>query len=106
LGNQLIALAGGCKTKKLTYGHRGQNQPCMDVTTRHCIITSQNHGFAVQAHTMPKNIEAWFVNLHDNSNEGIRFTNRNVRAVQFHPESYPGPTDAQYLFTEFINSIQ
>ena len=77
----------------------------MDVTTNHCIITSQNHGFAVQANSMPNNIKPWFINLHDKSNEGIQFTNRKVRAVQFHPESYPGPVDAQYLFAEFIDSI-
>jgi carbamoyl-phosphate synthase small subunit len=105
LGNQLLALAGGCKTKKLKYGHRGQNQPCMDTTTKHSIITSQNHGFAVQNDSMPKNIKPWFINVHDNSNEGIRFTNKQARAVQFHPESFPGPVDAQYLFAEFVNSI-
>jgi carbamoyl-phosphate synthase small subunit len=54
---------------------------------------------------MPKNIKPWFINVHDNSNEGIRFTNKQARAVQFHPESFPGPVDAQYLFAEFVNSI-
>lgn len=105
LGNQLIAHAGGCSTKKLIYGHRGQNQPCIDLTSSQCIITSQNHGFAVEEKTMPKNIKPWFVNLHDHSNEGIFFTDRPARSIQFHPESFPGPTDADYLFAEFVNSI-
>ena len=106
LGNQLISLAGGCKTKKLKYGHRSVNQPCMDLTTNHCIITSQNHGFAVQDASMPPNIKPWFVNLNDNSNEGIYYTDRPARAVQFHPESWPGPVDAHYLFADFVNSIK
>lgn len=106
LGNQILALAGGCKTAKLKYGHRGQNQPCMDVDTGRCIVTSQNHGFAVVEKSMPKNIKPWFVNLHDNSNEGIQFTDRPARAVQFHPESDPGPEDAHYLFKTFIDSLK
>lgn len=105
LGNQILALAGGCKTSKLHYGHRGQNQPCRDQNTKQCIITSQNHGFAVDEKSLPKNIKPWFVNLHDGSIEGIQFTNKPARAVQFHPEHTPGPTDASYLFEEFINSL-
>lgn len=106
LGNQLVSLAGGCTTKKLKYGHRSVNQPCMDLTTNHCIVTSQNHGFAVQDDSMPKNIKPWFVNLNDQSNEGIYYTDRPARAVQFHPESWPGPVDAHYLFADFVNSIK
>ena len=106
LGNQLLSLAGGCKTKKLKYGHRGQNQPCEDVLKNHCIVTSQNHGFAVQEDSMPKNIKPWFKNLHDDSIEGMQFTDRPARAVQFHPESYPGPNDARYLFADFIKTIK
>lgn len=106
LGNQILALAGGCKTEKLPYGHRGQNQPCMDVDSGHCIVTSQNHGFAVTKKGMPKNIKPWFTNLHDDSIEGIYFTDRPARSVQFHPESTPGPVDASYLFETFINSLQ
>jgi len=106
LGNQLIALAGGCTTRKLKYGHRSVNQPVMDVTNNHCLITSQNHGFAVQESSFPKNVKPWFVNLNDNSNEGILYTDRPARAVQFHPESWPGPTDAHYLFADFVNSIK
>lgn len=105
LGNQILALAGGAKTAKLPYGHRGQNQPCIDVDTGHCIVTSQNHGFAVQEKSLPKNIKPWFKNLHDQSIEGVQFTDRPARAVQFHPESFPGPEDAQYLFKTFIDSL-
>ncbi|MFT5036588.1 MAG: carbamoyl-phosphate synthase small subunit [Candidatus Azotimanducaceae bacterium] len=104
LGNQILALAGGCTTSKLPYGHRGVNQPCMDADTGHCIITSQNHGFAVDD-KLPKGIKPWFTNLHDGSIEGIQFVNKKARAVQFHPESFPGPDDAQYLFKTFIDSI-
>lgn len=106
LGNQILALAGGAQTQKLPYGHRGQNQPCMDVDTGHCIVTSQNHGFAVTKKGMPKHMKPWFVNLHDDSIEGVYFTDRPARSVQFHPESTPGPVDAAYLFETFINSLQ
>ena len=106
LGNQLLALAGGCKTTKLKYGHRSVNQPCMDLTTKHCIVTSQNHGFALTSSSFPKNIKPWFVNLNDQSNEGMYYTDRPARAVQFHPESWPGPVDAHYLFADFVNSIK
>lgn len=106
LGNQILSLAGGAKTGKLPYGHRGQNQPCMDVDTGKCIVTSQNHGFAVQEKSLTKNIKPWFINLHDNSIEGVQFTDRPARAVQFHPESFPGPEDANYLFKDFIDSLK
>jgi carbamoyl-phosphate synthase small subunit len=106
LGNQILALAGKAKTKKLLFGHRGQNQPCMEVKTGRCLITSQNHGFAVEEKSLPKNIKPWFVNLHDQSIEGIEYTDRPARSVQFHPESFPGPTDSEYLFVEFIDSLK
>ena len=105
LGNQLISLASGAKTYKLKYGHRGQNQPCKDTLTGKCIITSQNHGFAVDEKTLPKNIRTWFSNINDKTNEGIYFTDKNIRSVQFHPESTPGPNDANYLFKEFVDSL-
>ena len=102
LGNQLIALASGAKTYKLKFGHRGQNQPCKDLTNGKCVITSQNHGYAIDESTLPKNIKPWFKNINDESNEWILFTNKNIRSVQFHPESFPGPTDSEYLFKEFV----
>ena len=105
MGNQLLALASGGKTYKLKYGHRGQNQPCVDVMTHKCIITSQNHGFAVDAKTLPKGVQVWFENANDRTNEGIRYKKGNIRSVQFHPEATPGPQDASYLFEEFVKSV-
>ena len=105
LGNQLLALAGWAKTYKLSYGHRGQNQPCKDLETWKCIITSQNHSFAVDETTLPKNIKPWFKNINDGSNEWIYFLDKNIRSVQFHPESSPGPNDSVYLFKQFVDGL-
>jgi len=105
LGNQLLALASWAETYKLKYGHRWQNQPCKDLETGKCIITSQNHGYAINNSTLPKEIKPWFKNINDDTNEGIRFVNKNIRSVQFHPESDPGPNDSQYLFKNFVESL-
>lgn len=105
LGNQLLALAAGADTYKLSYGHRSVNQPCTDEKTGRCIITSQNHGFAIKEKTLPKGWEVWFKNANDGTVEGIRNRTRPWRAVQFHPEAAPGPEDAAYLFDEFIASL-
>lgn len=105
LGNQLLALAAGAKTYKLKYGHRGQNQPCIDSETGRCYITSQNHGFAVDAKTLPEGWEEWFTNANDASNEGIKHKKNMWRSVQFHPEASPGPTDTAWIFDEFIASL-
>ncbi len=105
LGNQLLALAAGGKTYKLKYGHRGQNQPCIEAATGRCYITSQNHGFAVDVKTLPSGWEEWFKNANDDSNEGIRHKTKPWRSVQFHPEACPGPTDTAWIFDEFINSL-
>ncbi len=105
LGSQILALAAGGDTFKLKFGHRGQNQPVMDVRNRKCIITSQNHGFAVDMKSMDSNWQEWFVNLNDQTNEGIRHKKKPFLAVQFHPEASPGPVDGSYLFDEFINLI-
>jgi carbamoyl-phosphate synthase small subunit len=102
LGNQIMALAAGADTYKLPYGHRGQNQPCVDVETNRCYITSQNHGYAVRGETLPKGWEPWFVNANDNTIEGIRSVNRPFSAVQFHPEGCPGPRDTEYLIDRFV----
>jgi carbamoyl-phosphate synthase small subunit len=110
LGNQLMALAVGGDTYKLKYGHRGANQPCLEwkeesgkwkVTDR-CIITSQNHGFAVDEKKLPNGWHVWFTNANDGTVEGITHESGKFRAVQFHPEATPGPEDANYLFDEFI----
>ncbi len=105
LGHQLLALAAGANTYKLKYGHRSQNQPVIDVQTKKCIITSQNHGFAVDNKTLPKEWEPWFLNLNDQTNEGIRHKSGRFRSVQFHPEASPGPVDAAYLFDDFLKVV-
>jgi carbamoyl-phosphate synthase small subunit len=105
LGNQLLALAAGAKTYKLKYGHRSHNQPCIDVATGRCYITSQNHGFAVNEKALARDWEPWFTNANDNSNEGIRHKKMPWRSAQFHPEAAPGPTDTAWLFDDFIASL-
>jgi carbamoyl-phosphate synthase small subunit len=104
LGNQLLALAAGGRTYKLKFGHRGQNQPCLEVGTPRCYITSQNHGFAVDTASLPPGWTAWFRNANDGTNEGIRHARRPVFGVQFHPEACPGPTDTEFLFDEFLEA--
>jgi len=105
LGNQLLALAAGAKTYKLKYGHRGQNQPCIDLETGRCYITSQNHGFAVDGKTLSDGWEEWFMNANDASNEGVRHKSKQWRSVQFHPEACPGPTDTAWIFDRFLADL-
>ncbi len=105
LGNQLLAHALWAKTYKMKYGHRGQNQPCKDLQTWKCIITSQNHWFAIDESTLPRSVKPWFTNINDKTNEWIYHTRKNARSVQFHPESSPWPNDSQYLFETFISSL-
>lgn len=106
LGNQLLAIAAGGSTYKLPYGNRGQNQPCMDTLTGRCLISSQNHGFAVDTKTLPPEWTEYFVNLNDGSNEGIIHKTKPFFTVQFHPEAKNGPTDPEYLFDMFINKVR
>ena len=105
LGNQLLALAAGASTYKLKYGHRGQNQPCIESGSGRCYITSQNHGFAVDEKSLPADWLPWFTNANDGSNEGIRHKKMPWRSVQFHPEASPGPTDTKWIFDEFLSSL-
>lgn len=105
LGHQMLALAVGAETYKLKYGHRSQNQPVIDEQTGHCYITSQNHGFAVDTRTLPGDWQAWFTNLNDDTNEGIRHASKPWMSVQFHPEAAPGPVDTEYLFDDFIKMV-
>jgi carbamoyl-phosphate synthase small subunit len=106
LGNQIMALAAGADTYKLPYGHRGQNQPCSEVGTQRCYITSQNHGYAVRGDTLPLGWEPWFVNANDGTIEGIRSTKAPFSAVQFHPEGCPGPRDTEFLIDAFIRQVK
>ncbi|MFC1679581.1 glutamine-hydrolyzing carbamoyl-phosphate synthase small subunit [Elusimicrobiota bacterium] len=106
LGSQILALAAGAKTYKLTFGHRGQNQPVRIEGERRGYITSQNHGYAVDAATLPEGWEPWFINLNDDTNEGIRHSKKPVSGVQFHPEAMPGPVDTGFLFDEFASSLK
>ena len=105
LGNQLLARAAGAKTYKLKYGHRSHNQPVQMVGTNKCFITSQNHGYAVDASTLPEYWEPLFVNMNDGSNEGIRHKTNPWFSAQFHPEACSGPTDTEWMFDQFIGSL-
>ncbi len=106
LGNQLLAKAAGAKTYKLKYGHRSHNQPVQRVGTTQCFITSQNHGYAVDASTLPSDWEPLFVNMNDGSNEGIRHKSNPWMSAQFHPEACSGPVDTEFLFDEFVAMLK
>lgn len=106
LGHQLLALAAGAQTRKMKFGNRGHNIPCTDMITGRCYITSQNHGYAVDTATLPKNWAELFVNANDGSNEGIFHKELPFFSVQFHPESTPGPQDTEFLFERFIGLVE
>ena len=106
LGNQLLALAAGGDTYKLKFGHRAQNQPTIQVGSRRCFITTQNHGFAVSEKKLPEGFARWFYNANDNTNEGIIHEKLPFFSVQFHPEATPGPTDTEWLFDYFMERIK
>ncbi|MBI4359677.1 MAG: gamma-glutamyl-gamma-aminobutyrate hydrolase family protein, partial [Candidatus Jacksonbacteria bacterium] len=106
LGNQILALAAGAKTYKLKYGHRGQNQPVIDKLQNKAYITTQNHGFAVDEKTLPKNWHVWFRNLNDQTVEGLRHKRNPWMSVQFHPEACPGPTDTEWVFDDWLKLVQ
>ncbi len=107
LGHQLMALATGADTYKLKYGHRGGNHPVKDLAAGRVYISSQNHGYAVDPKTLdPAVCEEAFVNVNDGTNEGLRYKNKNIFTVQFHPEACPGPQDSSYLFDRFIENIR
>ncbi|MDR2404385.1 MAG: carbamoyl phosphate synthase small subunit [Spirochaetaceae bacterium] len=126
LGNQIMALAAGADTYKLPYGHRGQNQPCLEAGSAgnggrvfagspagrggfvagRCYITSQNHGYAVRRESLPKTWEPWFINANDGTIEGIRSSAGPFSAVQFHPEGCPGPRDTEFLIDRFLEEVR
>jgi len=105
MGNQLLSMAGGARTYKLKYGHRSHNQPVIMAGTNRCFITSQNHGYAVDNGTLGEEWEPYFINLNDQTNEGIKHQTKPFFSVQFHPEASSGPTDTEFLFDEFLNLI-
>jgi carbamoyl-phosphate synthase small subunit len=106
LGHQLLGLAMGGETFKLKFGHRGANHPVKQLETGKIEITSQNHGFAVEPHSLPEEVAVTHVNLYDGTVEGLRHRTRPVFSVQYHPEASPGPHDADYLFDDFIDLIE
>jgi carbamoyl-phosphate synthase small subunit len=106
LGHQLLALSQGAGTSKLKYGHRGANQPVKDLNTGRVYITSQNHGYAVVADSLPEQASLRFVNANDGTCEGIEYHNMPAFSVQFHPEAAAGPLDTRFLFDQFIDLIQ
>ena len=106
LGHQLLGQAFGGTTYKMKFGHRGGNQPIKDLTTGRIEITSHNHGFAVDADSLPSDVEVTHINLNDNTVAGLRHKSLPVFCVQYHPESAPGPHDSEYLFERFIDLMR
>ncbi|MBD3401297.1 glutamine-hydrolyzing carbamoyl-phosphate synthase small subunit [candidate division GN15 bacterium] len=121
LGNQVLARAVGADTFKLKFGHRSHNQPCVELalnpdpeprptrrepTTGRCVITSQNHGFAVRRDGLPDDWRVWFANANDGTVEGIRHVSKPFQAVQFHPEAKPGPVDTAWIFDDFVAQVK
>lgn len=106
LGHQLMALATGADTYKLKYGHRGGNHPVKDLATGRVYISSQNHGYAVDAKALDEKVAVpAFTNVNDGTNEGLKYVGKNIFTVQFHPEACPGPQDSAYLFDRFITMM-
>ena len=106
LGNQLMALAAGADTYKLKYGHRSHNQPVLEVGTDKAYITSQNHGFAIDNESLSEDWDPYFINLNDNTNEGMKHISKPFFSTQFHPEASGGPTDTAHLFDDFIDQVE
>lgn len=107
LGHQLMALATGCDTEKMKYGHRGANHPVKDLKTGRVYISSQNHGYMVKEDSVPSDIaEVAFINVNDKTVEGLKYKNKNIFTVQFHPEACAGPKDSEVLFDRFIKMME
>ncbi len=105
LGNQIIALSSGATTYKMKFGHRSQNQPCMESENNRCIITSQNHGYAVDPNSLKDGWKVWFKNLNDDTVEGLKHDKLPFMSVQFHPEANPGPKDPEGFFNTFLEVV-
>jgi carbamoyl-phosphate synthase small subunit len=106
LGHQIMGLASGARTMKMKFGHHGANHPVKDLETGHVLITSQNHGFAVDADSLPANLKVTHVSLFDGSIQGLARTDRPAFCFQGHPEASPGPHDPRYLFDRFVALMQ
>lgn len=107
LGHQLMALANGAKTEKMKYGHRGVNHPVKDLKTGRVYISSQNHGYVVTEESIDNSVaEAGFINVNDKTVEGLRYLQKNIFTVQFHPEACGGPQDSEFLFDEFMKMME
>jgi carbamoyl-phosphate synthase small subunit len=106
LGHQILSLAMGGSTYKLKFGHRGANHPVKELDSGKVEITSQNHGFAVDPGSLPKDVRVTHVNLYDGTVEGLRHQTKPVFCVQYHPEAAPGPHDADYLFRQFLDEME
>ena len=106
LGNQLMALASGADTYKLKYGHRSHNQPVIQVNTNRAYVTAQNHGYAINNDSLQRGWDPFFINLNDQTNEGMKHIHKPFFSTQFHPEASGGPTDTEFLFDQFIDLIE
>ena len=106
MGNQLLGKAGGASIYKLKYGHRSHNQPVRQAGTDKCFVTSQNHGYAIDAATLGKEWEELFVNMNDGSNEGLRHKENPWFSSQFHPEACSGPVDTEFMFDKFVDTLK
>ncbi|KAJ3053346.1 Multifunctional pyrimidine synthesis protein CAD [Rhizophlyctis rosea] len=106
MGNQLLGMAAGLKTYKLPFGNRGHNQPALNLDTGKCVITSQNHGYALDDKVALKDWVTYFRNANDGSNEGIRHVKLPFKSVQFHPEAMGGPQDTEYLFQDYLTEVR
>lgn len=106
LGHQLLALAAGAKTQKMSYGHRSHNQPVIDLNTGRGYITSQNHGYVVVAESIPDPWKVWFKNANDHSVEGLIHLEKPFRSVQFHPEAAGGPRETAWILSNFVDQVK
>ena len=106
LGNQVLARAFGGKTYKLKFGHRGGNHPVRDMETGRVHITAQNHGYAVDADSLPSDVEVSHINLNDGTVEGLRHRSLPIMSIQYHSEASPGPLDNEYLFDRFLSVVR